>query len=164
MTLTTLPRRRRVKPKPRHAPGQERQRQRVLQLQARQISFVPNPEFAFAPESGTNLTGSGGEASVTRSTEDQPPRGLPPHLARLSEVALLNAADEQILFRRMNYLKYRARILRDTLDPDSPDLETLNTVERHLEEAQAIRERIVRANVRLAMSVVKKVRDAAAIV
>ena len=43
----------------------------------------------------------------------RPPRGLPPYLASLYEVPLLSKPQEQHLFRKMNYLKYRAAQLRD---------------------------------------------------
>ena len=44
------------------------------------------------------------------------PVGLPPYLAGLYEVPILTRDQEVHLFRKMNYLKYKARNLRDQLD------------------------------------------------
>ena len=48
------------------------------------------------------------------------PSGLPAYLASLYEVPLLTREQEAHLFRKMNYLKYQASKLRETLDLDQP--------------------------------------------
>jgi RNA polymerase primary sigma factor len=68
----------------------------------------------------------------------------------------LSAEVEADLFRRMNYLKFRAHALRMQLNPDRPNRKALEAAERFLAEAMAVRDRIIRANVRLVVSVVKK--------
>ena len=48
----------------------------------------------------------------------RPPAGLPPYLASLyGDAPLLTREQEAHLFRKMNYLKYRAGKLRERLDP-----------------------------------------------
>ncbi len=84
------------------------------------------------------------------------PANLPGHLARLCESSVLSAEQERELFRRMNYLKYRANVLRSRLDPACPDLDLLERAERFLEAARNVRERLIKANMRLAISIVKK--------
>jgi RNA polymerase primary sigma factor len=81
---------------------------------------------------------------------------MPAHLARLCESQLLSAAEERELFRRMNYLKFRANTLRATIDPEKVDVEKLELAEGLLAEATEIRNQIVQANTRLVMSIVKK--------
>ena len=44
------------------------------------------------------------------------PRGMPSYLASLYEVPLLTREQEVHLFRKMNYLKYKASALRAQLD------------------------------------------------
>jgi len=81
---------------------------------------------------------------------------LPAHLARLCETELLTAEEERSLFRRMNYLKFRANAVRSTLDPEDPDEDAIAAIEAFLTSAQDIRDHIVNANMRLVMSIVKK--------
>ncbi|MHB8862911.1 MAG: sigma-70 family RNA polymerase sigma factor [Pirellulaceae bacterium] len=89
-------------------------------------------------------------------TESRLPQNLPGHLARLCEASVLTPEQEQDLFRKMNYLKYRANMLRSRLNPDAPDEEIVVKVERFLAAAHTIREELIRANMRLAISIVKK--------
>jgi len=69
---------------------------------------------------------------------------------------LLSADEERRLFRRMNYLKFRANALRWQLDFDDPQAEQIAQLEQFLDEAAAVRDRIIRANMRLVISIVKK--------
>jgi RNA polymerase primary sigma factor len=68
----------------------------------------------------------------------------------------LSAEEEGQLFRRMNFLKYRADAIRSHLDPERPDAEAVERAESYLAQAHAVRDRIVHANMRLVMSIVKK--------
>ena len=47
----------------------------------------------------------------------RPPKDLPPYLASLYEMPLLTREQEAHLFRKYNFLKYRAAKLREQLDP-----------------------------------------------
>jgi RNA polymerase primary sigma factor len=89
----------------------------------------------------------------------KPGREMPAHLARICETALLKPTEELNLFRRMNYLKYQADLRRRSLDPDSPDRELILQIERWLAVARWDRNRIVRANLRLVVSIAKKFSD-----
>ena len=83
--------------------------------------------------------------------------GLPPYLASLyHEGPLLSREREAHLFRKMNYLKSRASRLRDRIDPDRARTSDLDQIERHLEEVLAIKNQIVRANLRLVVSIAKR--------
>jgi RNA polymerase primary sigma factor len=90
-----------------------------------------------------------------RRTEDS--AGLPPYLASLyHEGPLLSRAQEAHLFRKMNYLKSRAGRLRDRIDPARPRAADLDEIERHLDDATAVRDQIVRANLRLVVAIAKR--------
>lgn len=69
---------------------------------------------------------------------------------------LLTFAEEQHLFRRMNFLKYSAARLRESLDQNQPSRITMDKIERFLEEAKASRDQIIRANLRLVISNAQK--------
>jgi len=84
------------------------------------------------------------------------PAGLPPYLASLYEVPLLSREQEEHLFRKFNYLKYKASKLRAQLDPTHAKSSVMDEVERLYEEAVAIKNQIVRANLRLVVSIAKR--------
>ena len=60
------------------------------------------------------------------------------------------------MFRAMNYSKYRVNVLRSQLDPECPDRELVETAESFLKAANEIRDRLIQANMRLVLSIVKK--------
>ena len=84
------------------------------------------------------------------------PSGLPPYLAALYEVPLLTREQEQHVFRKMNYLKHRAAQLRETLDVHAPKGRTMDRVEEMYREAIRVKNEIVRANLRLVVSIAKR--------
>jgi RNA polymerase primary sigma factor/RNA polymerase sigma factor len=86
----------------------------------------------------------------------QLPSGLPPYLASLYEVPLLTREQEVHLFRRMNYLKYKASRLRDTLDVNRPKSRLMNQIEKLYNESVTTKNHIIRANLRLVVSIAKR--------
>lgn len=84
------------------------------------------------------------------------PSGLPPYLAALYEVPLLTREQEFHLFRRFNYLKYKATKLRDSLDPARARTTVMDQIEALYEEAVKVKNRIVQANLRLVVSIAKR--------
>jgi len=84
------------------------------------------------------------------------PSGLPPYLASLYEVPLLTREQEAHLFRKMNYLKYKAGRLREQLDPARPKSGLMDQIERLYDEAVTTKNQIIRANLRLVVSIAKR--------
>ena len=84
------------------------------------------------------------------------PKGLPPYLASLYEVPLLTREQEMHLFRKMNYLKYQAGKIREALDPTRARSAELDEIERLQEEALAVKNQIIRCNLRLVVSIAKR--------
>jgi len=84
------------------------------------------------------------------------PAGLPPYLASLYEVPLLTREQEVHLFRKMNYLKYKAAKLRARLDPARPRVRLMDQIERLYDQAVETKNQIVRANLRLVVSIAKR--------
>jgi RNA polymerase primary sigma factor len=71
----------------------------------------------------------------------------------------LTPDEERQLFCRMNYLKYRANALRATLNARRPNAKKLDEIDRLLQAAIALRNRIVHSNTRLVVSIVKQFSD-----
>ncbi|MDB5350732.1 MAG: polymerase sigma factor, sigma-70 family [Planctomycetota bacterium] len=86
----------------------------------------------------------------------RPPKGLPPYLASLYEVPLLAREQELHLFRKMNFLKHQANRLRIAMDPTKAKSTDLDQIERLQEEALAVKNQIIRANLRLVVSIAKR--------
>jgi RNA polymerase primary sigma factor len=91
-----------------------------------------------------------------RKARNSAPKGLPPELSTLYEVPLLSREQEAHLFRKMNFLKYQARKLREKIDPAqarSSDLERLEALQR---QASAIKDHLISCNMRLVVSIAKR--------
>lgn len=126
--------------------------ERAAELAKLDIDFIPNTEFEvcdvdFVPL-GAVIPGSESASSA--------PSMLPAHLERICETKLLTADDEMALFRQMNYLKFLACEFRARVNLEDPDLKLLDSIERLLTQAREIRDHIIRANMRLVMSIAKK--------
>lgn len=123
-------------------------------LLATEIHFVPSTSFReprnLVLEDGSCPVG-GTEASCKSLI---PAEGGERTL--LGNAELLDARTERELFRTMNYLKFRANALRVKLDPDRLDVEILREAQQLLARAATVRDRLIRSNIRLVMSIVKK--------
>ncbi len=84
------------------------------------------------------------------------PSGLPPYLASLYEVPLLTREQEAHLFRKLNYLKYEASVLRAQLDVNRPNSRLMDRIDTLYDEALAIQNHLIRANLRLVVSIAKR--------
>ena len=91
---------------------------------------------------------------ATRRTKA--PAGLPRYLASLYENALLTREQEGYLFRKFNFLKCKAKQLRDKLDPTKARASDMDEIERLYEEAVKVKNQIVKSNLRLVVSIAKR--------
>jgi RNA polymerase primary sigma factor len=99
-----------------------------------------------------NDAGSGDDAVSATKTLN----ALPSYLASLYEIPLLTKEQEVYLFRKMNYLKYRAHQLRQQIDPKHVQSSILDEIERFQKESLAVKNQIIRANLRLVVSIAKR--------
>lgn len=131
---------------------------RTRDVLSREIGFIPNPcfrEFDADKHWRRKLATSTYEVPQVRGSR----LNLPAHLERMCSCPLLSREEEGDLFRNMNYLKYRANALRSTLNENRPSVRKLDEIELLLDKANEIRNRIVHANTRLVVSIVKKSAD-----
>ena len=135
----------------------------IAEMRAEQIAelpldYIPNVDFPKA------MRGPKREKRflAPMPANDEPekkarlPSGLPPYLASLYEVPLLSRNQEAHLFRKMNYLKYKSSKLREKLDASQPKSTLMDQIEELYEEAVATKNQIVRANLRLVVSIAKR--------
>lgn len=124
---------------------------RLLELT---LDYIPNPRFSRRDADKVCLA----PMPVVGTLQKKPrrPSGLPPYLASLYEVALLTREQEAHIFRKFNYLKYRAAKLRKVLHLPNPKAAVMDEVERLYGEAVATKNLIVRANLRLVVSIAKR--------
>lgn len=80
--------------------------------------------------------------------------GLPVHLDRMAHSTIMTADEETAIFRQMNFRKFQASLLNG--DPTCPSLAIDEAVQSHLAIAQDLRDVIVKANIRLVMSIAKR--------
>jgi len=128
---------------------------RARQLLKRPISYVDSEEFPDPANETMILTESPNEEGMPRGSH-KPPADLPPYLRALYAVPLLSHDRERELFRRYNFLKYKADMLRREIDVNHIRTAQLKQIEALLLRANAVKNQIVRANLRLVVSIAKK--------
>jgi len=125
--------------------------QRITELP---LDFIPNPRFSRKGAEAACLGPMPEAETPTRKVRR--PSGLPPYLASLYEMPLLTREQEQHLFRKYNYLKYRAAKLRDELDVAAPKSSLMDEIEMLYQQAIETKNEIARANLRLVVSIAKR--------
>jgi RNA polymerase primary sigma factor len=118
------------------------------------IEYVPHELFD-APNAEDLILGV--PEPMGKTTEGpRPPRDLPSYLRHLYETPLLTADQEQDLFRRYNYVKYRmAKVLKSVAKRD-PSEEEFTALREDFSRIDEFRRRIIRANLRLVVSIAKR--------
>jgi RNA polymerase sigma factor (sigma-70 family) len=142
---------------------------RAQRLLEQPLDCIPHPSFEVvlrSPAREAEVVGPmpDQDAYEARRREMRAPKDVPPELAPLYEVPLLNKEQEQHLFRKMNYLKFKASVLRDRLrkgggsevDPSRVRIQTLKEVEDLQLEANRVKEQLIAANMRLVVNIAKR--------
>ncbi len=130
---------------------------RARELQARTIEFIPSDEFEPAGADQGILNDPAAAAPNNGPTPTRRiPSGLPPYLQQLFRIALLTPEGERALFRKFNYLKYQADVLRQRIDPEEVRAQELDHIEDLLEQALKLKGQITQANLRLVVSIAKR--------
>ncbi len=117
------------------------------------LDYISNPIFK-RDGAEKMILGPLPEGASRRRTAG--PKELPAYLAALYEVPLLTREQEAHLFRKLNYLKFEASRLRDQLNPKRPQSRLMAKIEKLYDDAIETKNAIVRANLRLVVSIAKK--------
>ncbi len=131
---------------------------RARDVKSRPIEFVHCVEFE-QPAADEAILGAAALVAPYASDATPPkrvPSDLPPYLQQLFRTPLLNAAGEAALFRKLNYLKFKADRARAALDPESATAAELDQIGAWLAEAAQVKNQIVQANLRLVVSIAKR--------
>jgi RNA polymerase sigma factor (sigma-70 family) len=128
---------------------------RAARLLEAKLEFMHNESFD-DPAQEAIILGPLPEVSERGGRKSKAPKGLPPYLASLYEVPLLTREQEAHLFRKMNFLKYKAHTLREKLDPAKVKASLLDQIDQLQEEALGVKNQIIRSNLRLVVSIAKR--------
>ena len=128
----------------------------ALNLSNSQIKFIPNDDFETASEQDFD------QVDIELYAEEEGRRepvgrneAAATFIQAIEESRILTFEGEQFLFKRLNFLRFRANALQVTLSAKRPK-KTLKEIERLLAGAQETREDIARANLRLVTSIARK--------
>ncbi|HVT28181.1 MAG TPA: sigma-70 family RNA polymerase sigma factor [Lacipirellulaceae bacterium] len=127
---------------------------RAARIMEMPLDFIPNPRFS---RKGADKAILGPMPEIETPTKKaRRPSGLPPYLASLYEMPLLTREQEAHLFRKYNYLKYKAAKLRSQLDTAQPKSSLMDEIQSLHHQAVATKNEIARANLRLVVSIAKR--------
>ena len=96
------------------------------------------------------------EPPVSDARLPKAPKDTPPYLRSLYAIPLLTAAQEQDLFRRYNYLKWRTAAALKRIDPAEVTEAQFDELALAIEQIDLLKQRITQANLRLVVSIAKK--------
>jgi RNA polymerase sigma factor (sigma-70 family) len=130
---------------------------RAQRLLEQPLEYVYHPSFD-DPALEAEILGPmpGSEEFDEKKRGMRVPRDVPPELASLYETPLLSREQEQHLFRKFNFLKYKAARLREHLDPARARIQELKEIEDLQEAAQEVKDLLVSCNMRLVISIAKR--------
>jgi RNA polymerase sigma factor (sigma-70 family) len=127
---------------------------RAARIMEMPLDLIPNARFS---RKGADAAILGPMPELeTPAKKARRPSGLPPYLASLYEMPLLNREQEAHLFRKYNYLKFKAAKLRHQLDPAQPKSSLMDEIEELQQQSVALKNEIARANLRLVVSIAKR--------
>jgi len=135
-------------------------RRRAKALLVKKIEFIASDEFLDEDVTRKILAGPVDNIQPTTYKDVEPLKlvdsSLPEYLQVLKNVPLLNREEEIELFRRYNYLKYLACQERVGIKPARVYGTRLKRIECYLADAEAIKRRIIEANLRLVVGIARK--------
>jgi RNA polymerase sigma factor (sigma-70 family) len=140
---------------------------RAQRLLAQPLDYIYHASFDDPSLEGELLAPMpGAEEYEVRRRGMRVPKDVPPELAPLYDVPLLNKEQEQHLFRKMNFLKHQASQLRKQfckagvsvveVDPSRVRIQDLKRIEDLQAQANGVKDQLINANMRLVVSIAKR--------
>jgi RNA polymerase sigma factor (sigma-70 family) len=132
--------------------------ERLARLQKRRVKFIDDPLYHQddAERAIDAIASQRPLAAVPTGEQARVPKGLPPLLQALYREPLLTPTEERGLFLKFNFQKYQFLTARRRLDDRFVKHRDLLAVEAHLRKASETKNRIVRANLRLVVSIARR--------
>lgn len=127
---------------------------RATEIKALPLDFMDSLEF-HEPNVEKRILAPTPEPEV-KQRRVKAPAGLPHYLAALYDVPLLTREQENHLFRKYNYLKFRASKLRDAMDEFAPAASVMDEIEDWYGQAVQVKNLIIQSNLRLVVSIAKR--------
>ncbi|MGL6195561.1 MAG: sigma-70 family RNA polymerase sigma factor [Thermoguttaceae bacterium] len=128
----------------------------------RQISRVKKnqPQKQEQPDDADDVVGSDvfveTDTVINNPAESLEKQEIPNYFAGLLDVPLLTPQEETHLFRKMNYLLFKASKLRESVDIENPKIRVMSEIEKLYDEAVQTKNKIISANLRLVVSIAKR--------
>lgn len=136
-------------------------KRRAKKIRLAKIDYMANDEFLVA-DAEEKILGTALRKSASVVDEDHhhgrfDNRTLPKYLDNVKLIAPLTREKEVELFRRYNYLKYRASVERAQFGSDvNVKSQQLRKVEDFLTEAEQVRKILIESNLRLVVSIANR--------
>jgi RNA polymerase primary sigma factor len=129
---------------------------RARRILGMELTYIAHPSFDDPGARDAILAPMPAPADGQAPRRTGIPAGVPTYLVGRYEAPLLSAAQEAHQFRKMNYLKFLAERARARLDPARAEPRDLEEFARWHAQAMAVRDQIIRANLRLVVSIAKR--------
>ncbi len=132
--------------------------ERLERLGRKKVKFIDDPLYHQDDAAGVvrEIALTEGLPENGRPEDARVPRDLPPYLAELYRTPLLSPARERALFIEFNYYKYLFATARRRLEPGTARMRDLDELESHWGAAVETKNEILRANLRLVVSIARK--------
>ncbi len=133
---------------------------RAKAVLARKIEFVASDEFLREDAEAKILTEHMASAESSLRNNVEPARlaagSISEYLRTLKETPVLNREHEVEMFRKYNYLKFLACMLRTGMKPSAASGTILRRIENCLAKADEIQRKIIEANLRLVVGIARR--------
>ncbi|MFA5422959.1 MAG: sigma-70 family RNA polymerase sigma factor [Phycisphaerae bacterium] len=134
-------------------------RKKAKEMLTLKIDYIPSDEF-LKEDAEQKILGK----SISRLRKLQPPQGkkeltvgsIKNYLESLKSIPRLTREDEIDLFRKYNYLKFRAAETLKQLHPNASCGKQLSLIEKCLRHAESIKNTIIEANLAIVVNVAGK--------
>jgi RNA polymerase sigma factor (sigma-70 family) len=139
----------------------------VTQLLDTTIAYIPSDEFTGRGSNDYILhpdpklfdadTANGWDrGSPSKPYHKGPIESLTAYVQDIYRTGLLDARQEKFLFRKYNYLKFLAAQSHQRLDRGNPSGRLIRQIRLYLLQAQEVKDRLIRSNLRLVVSVARR--------
>jgi RNA polymerase sigma factor (sigma-70 family) len=132
--------------------------ERLAQLSRRKVSFIDDPLYHQEEAESVieQIVSQEGLPPERKGEETRIPRDLPAYLQDLYRTPLLSPGRERALFLKLNFRKYQFVTARRKIEPQFARARDLNVLENLRRRVSEVKNQIVKANLRLVVSVARK--------